>query len=284
MKNTGERHFITSNYNNESDYYIHLIHIASYNFVLKHSEGKEILDFGCGSGYGSKLLSEKAKKVFAVDINQEAIDFAKQNYSAENIEFINITEFNTHYTNNKFDIITSFQVIEHIADTEKYLKSLYNWLKPNGQLFITTPNKSNRLFNYIQKPWNQYHIKEFNDIELAKRMKKFFTNVEILKMTSVPELVNHEIKRTKKLKLITLPFTLFFYPNLLRIFLLNLQSRFFIYLSSYRKKTNKPKPINITNLHEIILNFSISDIEISKNPKNPTDIFVICTKDNDLNK
>jgi len=87
MKNTSERHIINSEFQNEAEYYIHLVHIATYEFASKYVKGKRVLDYGCGSGYGSYILSSLADNVTGVDISIEAVDFAKINYSANNLNF-----------------------------------------------------------------------------------------------------------------------------------------------------------------------------------------------------
>ena len=58
MGNTGERHFLNEDITNEAEYYNHLIHIATYKFALKYVKDKQVLDYGCGSGYGSRMLSK----------------------------------------------------------------------------------------------------------------------------------------------------------------------------------------------------------------------------------
>src|ERR1035437_5222087 len=126
MKNTGERHIINSEFQNEADYYNHLMHIATYNYALKHVKGKRVLDYGCGSGYGSHILSSLADNVIAVYISFEAVDFAKMNYASCNLNFKHPAEL----SNERFDIITSFQVIEHASNENEYIKKLSDLLNP----------------------------------------------------------------------------------------------------------------------------------------------------------
>lgn len=272
MENTGERHILGIDFIDEADYYIHLMHIASYEFALKYAVGKKVLDYGCGSGYGSLLLAKKAQSVIAVDISLDAVEYAKENFASENLTFKEVKDLDSK----KFDMITSFQVIEHVFNDKEYMKKLKSLLNPGGILLLSTPDKTNRLFEYIQTPWNIYHLKEYSSKSMQRLLNNYFIDFDILKITSVPELVLAEINRRKKQRLITLPCTLFFYPNFLRVFLLKLQTRLYKIIIKLRNKNNSHSITGSIHEDTLFSKFNSNDIEISKNPLYPTDLFVIC--------
>ena len=112
MKEPIEWHILNQEINNEAENYNHLMHVATYKYALKFIENKRVLDYGCGSGYGSYFLSEKAKSVIGVDINPDAVLMAQKNYVSENLSFSEIKSLNEK----DFDVITSFQVVEHVPD------------------------------------------------------------------------------------------------------------------------------------------------------------------------
>ncbi|GAB0157822.1 hypothetical protein CHRYSEOSP005_31080 [Chryseobacterium sp. Alg-005] len=274
MKDTGERHILNENFNNKSEFYIHLMHIATYEYAKSFVKGKKVLDFGCGSGYGTQMLSEDAQSVTGVDISKEAIEFAKTNYTASRLDFKTIPEI----SNEKFDIITSFQVIEHVPNDNQYVTDLKRLLNPGGYLLISTPDKTNRLFNYIQQPWNIFHLKEYTAGSLHHLLQKHFNQVEVLKIGSDSDLVLEEINRTKKQKILTLPCTLSIYPYSVRVFLLNaLKSLFEL------KKKLKPEAQKEVTENSITNNFtsqySQKDIKIEKDMQYSTDLLVICIKE-----
>ncbi len=273
MKDTGERHILGESFTNEAEYYNHLMHLATYENTLKFVQGKKVLDYGCGSGYGTYMLSETADKITGVDISSEAIDYAQKNYTKENLNFLTLSEL----SDEKFDVITSFQVIEHVYNDKEYVQKLKTLLNTNGVLIISTPDKTDRLFPYIQKPWNIFHIKEYDSGGLNKLLKKYFQDVEILKIGSDGGFVLKEISRTKKQKLITLPCTLFFYPNFLRIYLLKLQSKIYELLNVVRIKYKAKPPENKNDKeYDFISKYSVSDIKFGKNLDQSTDLFAIC--------
>lgn len=275
MNNTGERHFIKENFNNEAAYYGHLMHLATYNFSLDFVKNKNILDFGCGSGYGSKIMSKKALSVIGVDISNNAIEYAKKNYSAENLTFLNINQINSLEFQKKFDVVTSFQVIEHVSNEKKYIETILRLLKPNGVFLVSTPNKDIRLYKHIQKPWNIFHVKEYNEGELTKLMKQYFINVEMLNISAKSEFVFHEIFRVSAQKKITLPITLFFIPRFLTIQLLKFQKNIYAFLKPIKNKIQNNKNIK-TNNSIFKSSYCIDDILIGKNLENFTDLLCIC--------
>jgi SAM-dependent methyltransferase len=274
MERTDERHILNPDFHNEGEYYNHLMHIATYRHVLKYVKGKRVLDYGCGTGYGSLMLSKAAANIIAVDLSKEAIDFAKQNYIADNLTFKTIPEL----TNAKFDVITSFQVVEHVPSDKDYIEKLKSLLKHGGFLLLSTPDKSIRLFNYIQKPWNAFHLKEYSSDSFGNLLHNYFTKVEVLKIGSKSDFVRHEIARIKKQRLISLPCTLFFYPNFLRVFLLHLQ------VSIYKtiKGSGKVKDSSIQDnsiMKDLQAKFTVDEIEICKDVPFSTDLIAICSND-----
>lgn len=277
MKDTGERHIVNHHFTNKSELYLHLMHIATYEYAKTFVKGKKVLDYGCGSGYGSHMLSEKAESVTGVDISKEAVDFATQEYQSPNMNFKTISEIGAE----KFDIITSFQVIEHVPEDKKYTFALKNLLKPGGILIISTPDKKHRLFKYIQQPWNIFHLKEYTPESLEKLLRNYFPNVDILKIGSDSDLVLEEIKRTKKERIFVLPSTLSVYPYFLRVFLLKLQKNIFHFLKKI--KNGNTQQIHLQNKTDNFVNkYSHEDIVFRKEMRYSTDLLAICRNEEEI--
>ena len=273
MENTGERHILNGHFDNKSELYLHLMHIATYEYAENFVENKIVLDFGCGSGYGTEMLSKNAANITGVDISKEAVDYARNNHQSDNVVFKTISDLNDE----KFDVITSFQVIEHVPNDVEYIKTLKRFLNPGGHLLISTPDKKHRLFNHIQKPWNIFHLKEYTPKSLESLLKKHFSKVEIFKIGSDSDLVLEEIARTKKQKMITLPSTLFFYPNIVRVFLLKLQKQLFELKQKYKPNTNNTTTKN-SKADNFVSKYSTNDILFKKEMEHSTDLFAVCIK------
>lgn len=151
-------------------------------------------------------------------------------------------------------------------------------MNPGGCLLISTPDKKHRLFNYIQKPWNIFHLKEYTPKSLENLLQKQFNKVDILKIGSDSDLVLEEISRTKKQKIITLPCTLFFYPNALKIFLLQSLKQLFDLKQKYKSDINNSATEN-NKADNFTSKYSFKDIIIRKEMEHSTDLFAICIKD-----
>lgn len=153
---------------------IYAEHMARYIFASQLVKGKVVLDVACGTGYGAHMFSNKgARKVFAVDISQEAIDHARRMYGKENIEFITGDAEKIPLPDRSIDIVVSFETIEHLRNYRSFLSEIKRLLKKNGLAIISTPNKQK------YPPGNQFHIKEFSGPELEDEFKKYFKNLLI---------------------------------------------------------------------------------------------------------
>ncbi len=143
-------------------------HVERYNFASKFAANMAVLDIACGTGYGSIILKDAgAYSVTGVDISKDAVEYAKQNSTSEvNYFYGSIIDFNG---GTKYDCIVSFETIEHVDDYMKALKHLWDLLKDDGILILSTPNRlvnSPECLTIDDKPLNPYHIREFSVNEM----------------------------------------------------------------------------------------------------------------------
>jgi len=136
-----------------------------YIYALNHVRGKKVLDCACGVGWGSYLMANGgAELVLGLDISENAIDTAKEYYSGERVSYQIGTP--DHISGDqKFDVITSFETIEHAENPLDFLIDLRKLAHKDTKCFLSTPNSyCTGLFN--GKPCNPYHAKEFSKAEL----------------------------------------------------------------------------------------------------------------------
>lgn len=153
-------------------------HLAKYKFALAFCKGKKVLEIGCGSGYGSKYLADHGVgEISAFDVDQAAISFAIKNYSHENVKFAE-GDAETLKVNSSYDVVLSFEVIEHLKHPEKLLRLAQESLKKRGIFILSTPNKE---FSVLDngKPSNPYHIYEYYPGELKIKLLEFFKSVQL---------------------------------------------------------------------------------------------------------
>jgi|ERR1700722_11387284 len=150
-------------------------HYYRYIFAVEAiGDNKAVLDAACGSGYGSMMLAEKAKSVMGVDVSAHAIDFAKKQYKKDGLTF-QVVDFNKKFplADNLFDVIVSFETIEHLYGQDNMLSEFRRVLKPGGTLFISTPD--NNLGSGGLPSSNPFHVKELKKDEFLELLHTYFT-------------------------------------------------------------------------------------------------------------
>lgn len=143
-------------------------HIVRYEAAVPLVAGKVVLDIASGSGYGSSFLGTSAKKVYGVDVDQDAVAYAQKNYAADNVTFLKGDGTSIPLEDNAVDIVVSFETIEHIEHYEVFMKEVKRVLKDDGMFILSTPNDTEF------PETNHFHIHEFERKELENLVKKYF--------------------------------------------------------------------------------------------------------------
>lgn len=139
------------------------IHIARYSFAKELCAGKRVLDAACGEGYGSRLLANwGASEVVGVDISAEAIASAQQHFASDNVKFIqnDAETLQRHFEPHSFDLIVSFETIEHVQDPELFLRNIRDLLKPGGVVAISCPN--DWWYFPTEAERNPFHLRKYH--------------------------------------------------------------------------------------------------------------------------
>jgi SAM-dependent methyltransferase len=173
---------------------LHLMHLKAYAEAREHTAGRDVLDVGCNTGYGTVRLVGDARSVTGVDVSPAAVEAARTRPGGEGVVFQVIDGFGLPFPDASFDLVTSFQVIEHVADPGPYLHEIRRVLRPGGRALFTTPNAATRL-DPGMTPWNRFHVREYRAAELQHVLGDVFDDVEVLGMFGVPTLYDLEITR-----------------------------------------------------------------------------------------
>lgn len=149
-------------------------HLAAYHLVAPFIAGKRVLEAGCGEGYGAALMARHAAHVVGVDYDEPALALAARRHVAPNLEFraVNLLDLAAR-SPGEFDVVTNFQVLEHLEDPSPFLRAAAACVKPGGTLILTTPN---RLASVSENP---YHVHEYMAAELGELLARFFARVEV---------------------------------------------------------------------------------------------------------
>lgn len=157
-------------------------HLARYAFVKSIMPPQaQVLDVGCGVGYGSAMLAEQAKSVTGLDYRQHVIAFANNHWKRTNVTFLEGDALNPQdYPEVKYDVIVAFEIIEHLPDDAYFLEILANHLKPNGFLCVSAPN----IEAMPQPEDNPWHYRHYERNQFYWMLKKYFSEVAEFVSTS----------------------------------------------------------------------------------------------------
>ncbi len=130
------------------------ITLKRYNELLDtfepYRKTNNLLDVGCGDGFFLIEARKRNWKVFGTEFTSKAIDVCLQ----KGIQMTNSPLNPQHYHPESFDVITSFEVIEHINTPQTELQSFHSLLRKGGVLYITTPNFNSLSRIILKSKWN----------------------------------------------------------------------------------------------------------------------------------
>ena len=153
-------------------------HAARYAFAARFAQGQRVLDLGCGTGYGTADLARAASSAVGVDLAPEAIAYADRHYPGA--RFLQGSATAVPFPPAAFDLVTAFEVIEHLGDWRSLLSEARRVLAPAGMLIVSTPNKRYYAEARAESGPNPFHEHEFEFGEFRAALNEFFPHVRIL--------------------------------------------------------------------------------------------------------
>lgn len=152
-----------------------LAHRARYDLAARFVENRQVLDIACGAGKGTRMLAEmgNARKVFGVDIDAEAIRYARIRNAVDRCFFCqsSIEDWNDQ---TKHDVVVSFETIEHLARPDVLLAKVHESMEPRSQFLISTP------ISHVasQIPKNKFHKQEWTEKDFRELLLMYGFDIE----------------------------------------------------------------------------------------------------------
>ena len=173
LENTGERFLPGANNAAEMAY----DHIARYRLAERYVEDRDIVDMGCGAGYGSHSLSRLARSVRGMDLSEEAIAHAERRYHSSNLSYGVGDVTKLPYESGSFETAVSFEVIEHLERPEDLVVEAKRVLKDDGIFIVSTPDK--QAYSNDRNSVNPFHVSEMYPLEFREILERHFGYVQI---------------------------------------------------------------------------------------------------------
>lgn len=150
-------------------------HLHRYALALPLAAGKRVLDVASGEGYGSALLGTRAARVLGLDRSPSAVAHATQRYAGPAVRFIRADAASLPCRDAAFDLVVSFETIEHLHAQEDMLAEIRRVLAPDGLLVMSSPERANHgdKDGYV----NEYHVRELYGREFLALVGRHFPHV-----------------------------------------------------------------------------------------------------------
>ncbi|MEM6721503.1 MAG: class I SAM-dependent methyltransferase [Bacteroidota bacterium] len=144
------------------------------------SDGKEILDLGCGTGDFLAIAQKRNWKITGIELDEKARKIAAEKTGIK----INTNDWLSKIEDHTFDAITMWHVLEHVPNLEAQIQTLKRILKPNGSIFIAVPNFKSHDASHYKEFWAAYDVPRHLWHFSQKAIKSLFAkeNMKVVKV------------------------------------------------------------------------------------------------------
>ena len=144
---------------------------SQVQLIGKHSLGVNLLDIGCGEGFFLFTASKMGHIVRGVELSCDAVEYARREFNLD-VEARPFEE--VEYPAGYFDIVTLWQVLEHVPQPLVMLRKVHRILKSGGILAVTTPDFGGILARILGRRWwniRKLHVNQFTDTTLKSLLR-----------------------------------------------------------------------------------------------------------------
>lgn len=142
-------------------------------FIRAHKRTGTLLDIGCALGFSTKLALQSGFDAYGIDPSDYAVEKAKQLVGTRRIRKAKLSDIgNTH---KKYDVVTMFDVFEHLSDPGRDLETVRKILKDDGIIILATGDTGSLLARMLGRRWTFYnppqHLHFFNRDNLTTLLR-----------------------------------------------------------------------------------------------------------------
>jgi ubiquinone/menaquinone biosynthesis C-methylase UbiE len=168
--------------NGEGGILIAVEHLHRYVTAATLSKGRRVLDIGCGSGYGSQILTG-FESYTGIDVSPETIKSANKHFGNSKVKYLNADATMVPLDSGTFDLVTCFEVLEHVDEPHLIVKEAARLLAPGGVFIFSTPDREN--YNSTLFVPNPFHVHEMNESEIRGLFANVFSNMSLFSQSII---------------------------------------------------------------------------------------------------
>lgn len=148
------------------------IHLNRYAMARPYVAGKRVLDVASGEGYGSFLLRRwGAESVEGIDVDEQTVETATRLFGGDGVHYQCHTAEQLPFEDHTFDVVCSFETIEHLDHPELFLQEIRRVLKPGGNIILSCPNDP--YYYKLGEPGNPFHKKQYTYFDFKQLAEKY---------------------------------------------------------------------------------------------------------------
>jgi len=132
----------------------------------------KILDIGCATGVFLNEMKNKGWESYGIEPNAFAANYAKDQFG---LKITNKSFEESNFSGSYFDVITMWDVLEHVISPDWVLQEVYRILKPNGLLVISMPNSDSIDRKIFGKYWAGWDIPRHNNVFNSKNINSYLS-------------------------------------------------------------------------------------------------------------
>jgi SAM-dependent methyltransferase len=140
-------------------------HEVVYARLADRCADRDVLEAGCGEGYGADLIAGVARRVIGLDYDEATVAHVRARYPQVDMRHGNLASL--PLADESVDVVVNFQVIEHLWDQSQFVAECLRVLRPGGVLLMSTPNRIT-FSPGRDTPINPFHTRELNAAELTE--------------------------------------------------------------------------------------------------------------------
>ncbi len=139
-------------------------------FLSEQPKGKKLLDVGCNNGVFLHCAEISGYEVTGLDFNNNSLEAGRQAFGLERLYCSTLDDFSKKYPDEKFDIITFFEILEHLDNPNEFIKEIKSLLEPSGYIALSVPDRDMVINPLGDEDYPPHHLTRWSEKSIRNLM------------------------------------------------------------------------------------------------------------------